>query len=142
MTPVAFRSGRWGFDAEVARNLLRLGYRIDTSITPYTILGTGVWPGLFECLSSTLYVDAGTSSTGRIPRGALAEIPVSIGYLYGDFQACAKLSQRLRSGSLRGLKLGRSSLKISCAAKGVALSRNGDAREHDSARAADEESGL
>ena len=34
--PVAFRSGRWGFDAEVARNIVRLGYRIDTSMTPYT----------------------------------------------------------------------------------------------------------
>jgi hypothetical protein len=36
MTPVAFRCGRWGFDAEVAKNIVRLGYRIDTSITPYT----------------------------------------------------------------------------------------------------------
>lgn len=105
MTPIAFRSGRWGFDAEVASNILRLGYRIDTSITPYTSWVQESGPD-FSYVSPQPYTFTQDSSTDRSPTGALAEIPVSIGYLYGEFQACAKLSQRLRSGSLRGLKLG------------------------------------
>ena len=36
ISPLAFRSGRWGFDPDVAKNILPLGYRIDTSIAPYT----------------------------------------------------------------------------------------------------------
>jgi hypothetical protein len=32
--PTAYRCGRWGFDAGIARHLLRLGYRVDTSIFP------------------------------------------------------------------------------------------------------------
>jgi hypothetical protein len=105
MTPIAFRSGRWGFDAEVASNILRLGYRIDTSVTPYTSWAQESGPD-FSYVSPQPYMFTQDSSTDRSPTGALAEIPVSIGYLYGEFQACAKLSQRLRSGSLRGLKLG------------------------------------
>lgn len=105
MTPIAFRSGRWGFDAEVASNILRLGYRIDTSVTPYTSWAQESGPD-FSYVSPQPYLFTQDSSTDRSPTGALAEIPVSIGYLYGEFQACAKLSQRLRSGSLRGLKLG------------------------------------
>jgi len=34
--PVSFRSGRWGYGRDVAANLQRLGYRIDTSIIAYT----------------------------------------------------------------------------------------------------------
>lgn len=105
MTPIAFRSGRWGFDMEVARNLLRLGYRIDTSITPYTSWKQESGPD-FSYVSPQPYTFTQDSSTDRSPVGALAEIPVSIGYLHGEFQACAKLSQRLRNGSFRGLKLG------------------------------------
>jgi peptidoglycan/xylan/chitin deacetylase (PgdA/CDA1 family) len=61
MTPIAFRSGRWGFDAEVARNIVRLGYRIDTSDHTVYLVGTHVWAGLFVRLSSTLYVHGGVS---------------------------------------------------------------------------------
>jgi hypothetical protein len=105
MAPIAFRCGRWGFDAEVARNIHRLGYRIDTSITPYTSWAQACGPD-FSHVSPQPYMFTPESSTGRNQKGLVAEIPVSIGYLHGEFQACAKLSQRLRNGSLRGLKLG------------------------------------
>ena len=34
VVPVTFRAGRWGFSESVARSLHRLGYAIDTSVTP------------------------------------------------------------------------------------------------------------
>ncbi len=105
MAPIAFRSGRWGFDAEVARNIVRLGYRIDTSITPYTSWAQKSGPD-FSGLSPQLYMVTREFPSDPNPRGALAEVPVTIGYRYGEFQACAKLSERLRSGPLRGLRLG------------------------------------
>lgn len=105
LTPVAFRSGRWGFDAEVARNLLRLGYRIDTSVTPYTSWAHERGPD-FSYVSPQPYMVTQESLADRHSRGDLAEIPVTIGYLHGEFQACAKLAQRLGKGSLRRLKLG------------------------------------
>ena len=136
MTPLAFRSGRWGFDAEVARNILRLGYRIDTSI-----VGTGIWPRLFARFSSTLYVhgdllyqpkserrSCGDSSQHRLP-------PWRVSVLC---EVGAKAQKWLASRA----QARRSSIEIACAPKGVALSRNGERREHDSALAADEEAGL
>lgn len=105
MTPIAFRSGRWGFDAEVASNILRLGYRIDTSITPYTSWAQESGPD-FSYVSPQPYTFMQDSSTDRSPMGALAEVPVSIGYLHGEFQACARLAQRLRTDPFRRLKLG------------------------------------
>ena len=105
MTPIAFRSGRWGFDAEVARNIVRLGYRIDTSITPYTSWAQTSGPD-FSYVSPQPYTFMEESPTDRNQKGALAEIPVSIGYLHGEFQVCAKLAERLRSSPLRWLKLG------------------------------------
>lgn len=104
VTPMAFRSGRWGFDAEVARNIDRLGYRIDTSITPYTSWAQSCGPD-FSHVSPQPFAFAQEALTDRPPRGALVEIPVSIGYLHGEFQACATLAHRLKSGSLARLKL-------------------------------------
>jgi hypothetical protein len=34
VAPTTYRSGRWGFSDDVARNLIHLGYSVDTSITP------------------------------------------------------------------------------------------------------------
>ncbi len=34
--PVSFRSGRYGFDDKVAHSLASLGYKVDSSITPFT----------------------------------------------------------------------------------------------------------
>ena len=105
MTPRTFRSGRWGFDAEVARNIVRLGYRIDTSITPYTSWTPESGPD-FSCVSPQPYTFAQEFLTDSTPRCALTEIPVSIGYLHGEFQACARLAERLRMGPFRRLMIG------------------------------------
>ena len=104
MASIAFRSGRWGFDEEVARNILRLGYRIDSSITPYTSWAQEFGPD-FSNISPQPYAFTQGATSDRSPMGVLAEIPVTIGYLHGEFQACATLAQRLKSGSLAKLRL-------------------------------------
>lgn len=103
--PVAFRSGRWGFDAEVARNIVRLGYRIDTSVTPYTSWVQDSGPD-FSCVSPKPYSFMQDVRTERDSNGMLAEIPATIGYLHGEFQTCAKLVERLHRAPLCGFKLG------------------------------------
>lgn len=103
-TPIAFRSGRWGFDTEVARNLLRLGYRIDTSVTPYTSWARKSGPD-FSCFSPQPYAFAPNCRTGQGSNDLLAEIPATIGYLHGDFQACTELADRLNRAPLCGFKL-------------------------------------
>lgn len=105
ITPLAFRSGRWGFDTEVAKNLLRLGYRIDTSVTPYTTWARETGPD-FSHVTPRPYAIVQRPSSEPRSQSTLAEVPVSIGYLHGEFQACAKLARRLRLSPFRGLRLG------------------------------------
>ncbi|MBS0170979.1 MAG: polysaccharide deacetylase family protein [Nitrospira sp.] len=105
LAPIAFRSGRWGFDSEVAMNLLRLGYRIDSSVTPYTSWTRDSGPD-FSHISPRPYAVAQEPFSDRRSHGALAEVPVSIGYLHGEFQACATLARRLRRSPYRRLRLG------------------------------------
>ena len=103
--PVAFRSGRWGFDAEVARNIIRLGYRIDTSVTPYTSWAQASGPD-FSRFSPRPSMFTEHLRAERDSNHMLAEIPATIGYLHGDFQACAELVGRLRRAPFCGFKLG------------------------------------
>lgn len=105
MAPIAFRSGRWGFDAHVAKQIARLGYRVDTSVTPYTSWTKESGPD-FSHVSPCLYTFPQEPFSEPGSRGALAEVPVSIGYLHGDFRACANMAQRLRLEPFRRFKLG------------------------------------
>ena len=78
--PVSFRSGRWGYSQDVARNMHRIGYKIDTSITPYTdwthLSGrdfSHMTPRFFRFSIEDVFRE---SSTGQ-----LLEVPVTIGYI-------------------------------------------------------------
>jgi hypothetical protein len=75
--PVTFRSGRYGFNEEVARALVELGYVADSSVTPFTSWasfkgspgGTG-GPDFMACGNQPCRVST--------PAGSLLEIPVTI----------------------------------------------------------------
>jgi peptidoglycan/xylan/chitin deacetylase (PgdA/CDA1 family) len=105
VTPVAFRSGRWGFDPVVASNIVRLGYRIDTSITPYTSWIESHGPDFTRFSPRPCRYSYG-SQVGMESRTALIEVPATIGYLHGEFETCARLARRLAQDPFRRLKLG------------------------------------
>lgn len=105
ITPLAFRSGRWGFDPEVAKNILRLGYRIDTSITPYTSWAQCDGPD-FSRFSPRLCEFTASPVAGEVFGDSLVELPATIGYLHGEFGACARLAQNLERTPFRQLKIG------------------------------------
>lgn len=104
ITPIAFRSGRWGFDQEVAKNIVRLGYRIDTSITPYTSWAECDGPD-FSRFSPQPYEVTYPSVADGYSETSLLEMPATIGYLHGDFEACARLVRGLKRTPLRQLKV-------------------------------------
>ena len=104
ITPIAFRSGRWGFDQEVARNIVRLGYRIDTSITPYTSWAECDGPD-FSRFSPQPYEFTYLSLADGHLETSLVELPATIGYLHGEFEASARLVRSLQRTPLRQLKV-------------------------------------
>ena len=102
VTPVSFRSGRWGYDPVVAHNLLRLGYKVDTSITSYVN-----WQNYFGPDFSDVPPHAYRSGNeGERSFGdGLLELPATIAYLQQNFERCNRLFKILGRKPLSRLRL-------------------------------------
>jgi len=80
--PVSFRSGRWAGSDSVADSLVELGYLVDSSITPYTNWSTYFGPDYSLRSPQMFWLRFG----GEVAfERSLLEIPVSVGYLGGNF---------------------------------------------------------
>jgi hypothetical protein len=94
VVPTCFRAGRWGFGAEVAGAIARLGYRIDTSVTPYTDWTRYGGPDFSEESPGMKRIGGdGADSPGG--RGGLLEVPPTIGFLQSDFRRSNRLYRRI-----------------------------------------------
>ena len=81
--PVSFRAGRWGFNGKSLRVLEKLGYRVDSSVTPfYSWEGDG-GPVFVQAPTHPYFPDY--EDVCREGGSALLEVPVTIG-LSGIFQ--------------------------------------------------------
>lgn len=85
--PVSFRAGRWGFSHNVARSIHRLGYRVDTSMTPYIDWRCYHGPD-FSHVSPKCYKLPFHDSNPGSSSGHLFEIPPTIGYFQKNFPLC------------------------------------------------------
>jgi hypothetical protein len=102
--PISFRAGRWGYSQGVAVNLHRLGYKIDSSITPYTSWAEYHGPNFSE-ISPEAYKFSSESIFDLSAMGPLLEIPATIGYLQRHFAMCARILNSLNHQPFRRLKL-------------------------------------
>jgi hypothetical protein len=97
--PVSFRSGRYGYDQDVAENLLKLGYKVDTSITSYTDWRDCQGPDFSE-ISPRPFRFSCNNIFKATTDGPLMEIPATIAFLQKNFETSNLLIKRLKSGSL------------------------------------------
>jgi hypothetical protein len=96
--PTSYRSGRWGFDEQVAENLIRAGYLVDSSISPTWSWTAYEGPDFSHCSwEPFVYRLDGPDGNGR----SMLEVPATIDYL----QAHRPLATSV-SGALRGIPLG------------------------------------
>lgn len=102
--PLAFRSGRWGFDRETAVILSKLGCRVDSSITPYTSWVGSEGPDFSSYSPHTFSFCA--ADFGRTDaEGDMVEVPVTIGYVGGNFARCHRWRMRLNRPPFQRLRL-------------------------------------
>jgi len=87
ITPVCFRAGRWGFGSEVARSIHNLGYRVDTSITPF-VDWTNDWGHDFSEASTYTYWFDPDDILREKEGGCLLEVPPTIGFYQKNFKLC------------------------------------------------------
>jgi hypothetical protein len=91
--PTAFRSGRWGFDESVARNLVRLGYQVDTSVFPAWDWSPDGGQDFSRCSHRPYsYREAGDGGA----EGSLLEVPATNGFLQSSGGLAARAFRRAK----------------------------------------------
>jgi len=88
ITPTSFRAGRWALGPGVATSLDRLGYHVDSSVTPYFSWTNLGGPDFSKGLPFP-YRFMPDDILSEDPQGSLSELPPSIGFLQKDFDRCA-----------------------------------------------------
>ncbi|HPW37349.1 MAG TPA: polysaccharide deacetylase family protein [Syntrophorhabdus sp.] len=104
VAPVCFRAGRWGFGENVARSIHELGYKIDTSITPFTDWAEYDGPDFSDALIGQYRFNPEAILTVN-PRGDLLEVPPTVGFLQTGFKRCAWLRKKIAKGRFSKFRL-------------------------------------
>lgn len=104
--PVVFRAGRYGLGSAAVGALIRCGYRIDTSVTPFVSWERFDDGPSFVGAPLAMYRLAGGGDV-RVPepQGRLLEIPMSIGYSRAPFGVWGRIQRGLAARPLRPLHL-------------------------------------
>jgi len=105
-TPRAFRAGRFGFGPSTVDALLRRGYRVDTSVTPFwnwEWLDEG--PSFVGAPLDAYRLAPDEDVTRPAPNGELLEIPLSYGFSRGPFSFWGPARRLLEERPFRWLHL-------------------------------------
>jgi hypothetical protein len=102
--PLCFRSGRWGYSATIAGHLKKLGYKIDTSITPYIDWRENAGPD-YTHVSPQPYRFSCENIFEEAENGELIEIPATIGFLQKNFTVSNFLFNLMKMKPFNRLRL-------------------------------------
>jgi len=101
--PVSFRAGRYGLDIAGARILAELGYRVDSSVIPFTDYSADRGPD-FSTAPWQPYWVGGEDLCCAAESGQLLEVPVSVGFNRSDFSRAAQCQSLLAKAPFRWLR--------------------------------------
>lgn len=102
--PTSFRAGRWGFGPTVSDPLHRLGYEVDSSVTPY-INWTEMGGPDYTRSPHRVYRFDPAAPFEATSGGELVEVPASVGFMRGDHEAAARIRSRLERSQIRRLRV-------------------------------------
>jgi len=87
--PVSFRTGRWGFGKAVGESLCRLGFRSDSSVTPYLSWIHYRGPDYSNYGPEPFWLAPGNRLHHKAD--VLLEVPTTVGFLQPNFSLCHRL---------------------------------------------------
>jgi hypothetical protein len=100
--PISFRGGRWGFDRTVAENIHTLGYKVDTSVSPY--MNWEKYHGPDYSKSSPkehfFYIDK-----NGVTDSYLLEVPATIGFLQSNYDLRNSLLNKIANSRMQYFRL-------------------------------------
>lgn len=103
--PISFRAGRWGFGPTTASALVRCGYRVDSSVTPWISWAEFHGPSFIGAPNRIYRIRPGGDVLSEDPEGSLVEVPVTVGYTRRPFAPLNLMRQALIESPLRSLRL-------------------------------------
>src|SRR5437763_1479209 len=104
--PLAFRAGRYGLGRDTVRALIRCGYRVDSSVTPFVSWEAFDDGPTFVGAPLDMYrLGGGGDVRTPEPGGALMELPMSIGYSRLPFGVWGSVNRLLTARPRRALHL-------------------------------------
>ncbi len=104
--PRAFRAGRYGLGRDTVGALLRCGYRVDSSVTPFVNWeGLDGGPTFFNAPVHAYRLAPDRDVTEAARDGELLEIPLSCGFGRGPVRLWHPARRLLGAAPLRGLRL-------------------------------------
>ena len=101
--PVSFRAGRWAYSAQIAQHLVALGYRVDSSITPYVDWTHQHGPDFTDYPLHPYRVQP-SNIQAPVADGALLEIPATIGLLGWSSPLAERIWKAIAKGNLAVFK--------------------------------------
>ena len=104
IVPVSFRSGRWGFSPAVARALFALGYKIDTSVSPFITWQEYHGPDFRDFPYRPYRFDPDDILTPN-DQGPLLQVPATVGFLQGNFNRCRKIIKSVETETGKKMRL-------------------------------------
>jgi len=85
VSPTSFRAGRWGLNEDVAKCIEELGYKIDTSITPFVDWSKNEGPNFMKA-NTQIYKFNSNDIITSVLNGNLIEVPPTIGFFQRNFE--------------------------------------------------------
>lgn len=104
IVPVSFRSGRWGFSPAVARSLVALGYKVDTSVSPYVDWREYHGPDYRDFPLHPYRFRPDDIATPD-DNGLLLQVPATVGFLQSNFNRCQQITKAIETPMFRKLRL-------------------------------------
>jgi hypothetical protein len=104
--PISFRAGRYGIGPDLVRSLIDLGYKVDSSVTPFwDWRGTDNGPDHRRAPIKPYRLGAGGGSVLQpVPGGPIVELPLSCGYNRRPLALASRADRLFRSWPMRSLK--------------------------------------
>ena len=97
-------SGGFGYSSDVARNLDLLGYKVDTSVTPFVDWSREHGPD-FTDFSPRPFRFSSDDAFRECADGSLLEVPATVGFLQRDFARSNAILKAVTRTPLRNLKI-------------------------------------
>jgi hypothetical protein len=102
--PRSFRAGRWGLGASVSRALLRLGYDVDSSVSPFVDWSPEGGPDYSRSGQVPYFINP-SDPLSPARDGAMVEVPTSVGFLWGPQGLAASVREALENSPAARMKI-------------------------------------